>query len=125
LKRQQRARQLEKLERAADNLDKLELKVQKSVQKEKKVNERKKGWEDVNEEKKAKKQGLNAFGALEEEDDGRIDKEREWVSDEEMPEAVADAEEHVTPDVSGEVKEVVVPATNPLPVAPIEEDEML
>jgi hypothetical protein len=102
------------MERAADNLDKLELKVQKSLTKEKKVRERKKGWEDVNEEKKEKKQ-KNAFEALEDQDD-----DREWVSDEEMPEVELGAE-----DVAGAVKAVPVADSVPLAVANVEEDEML
>ncbi|KAF2279946.1 uncharacterized protein EI97DRAFT_358578, partial [Westerdykella ornata] len=85
LKRQQRLRHLKGLERAADNLDKLELKVQKSVAREKNVRERRKGWEEVNGERRDKKQ-RNPFEALEEGNFESSTREREWVSDEEMPE---------------------------------------
>lgn len=103
-----------------DNMDKLEHKVQKSVKKEKKVVERKKGWDEVNVEKK--KLGLagkkNAFEALEDDDEPGG---KEWVSDEEMPEV----DDGVLLEVQGEVKMVVVPESVPLPVATVEEDELL
>jgi hypothetical protein len=117
------------MERAADNLDKLEARVQKSVGREKKVKERRKGWEDVNNEKKKKGLKGNAFELLEEEENKR--QEREWVSDDEMPEV--DDESGVeegdvaSKEVRGEVKHVdaVVPESVPLPAATVEEDEML
>jgi len=104
------------MEKGADALDKLEVKVQRSVGNEKKVRERRKGWEEVNDGKK-KKGGFEVLGDGEE--DGG--KEREWVSDEEM-DGAADV---VVPEVSGEVKEVVVlPASVPLP-PPVDGEEML
>lgn len=116
MKRQQRARQMKAVDRAADNMDKLELKVQKSVGKEKKVKDRRKGWDEVNGEKRKK----NAFEILE---GGEEKKEREWVSDEEMPEVEVDS--GLQADVVGEVKEVVVPESMPQPVSTVEEDELL
>ncbi|KAF2466096.1 uncharacterized protein BDR25DRAFT_237994 [Lindgomyces ingoldianus] len=127
LKRQQRIRHQKGLERAADVLDKRELKVQKSVGKERKVRDRKKGWEDVN-ESRLKVKSRMGFEALEE--DGGSRREREWVSDEEMPEvevaAESEGDEVLGLGISGEVKEVVVPESVPLPVASaFEEDELL
>jgi hypothetical protein len=65
--------------------------------------------------KKAKSKGY-AFEGLEEDDGDKARAEREWVSDEEMPEVEG-----------GAVKELefVVPESIPLPQATVEEDEML
>lgn len=121
-KRQQRLRHLKGLERGAAVLDKRDIKVQKSVMKEKVVKERSKGWEDINgESKKKEKKSKNAFAALEEDDGLTNDKEREWVSDEDM-DAGAGADEVPEPEISGEVKNVEVAASVPLPIP---EDEML
>ena len=125
-------RQLNALERAEVVLDKLQNKVAKSVGKEKRVIERRKGWDEVNVDKRKllRKKG-NAFGALE--DEGTEGREREWVSDEEMPEADGGSGEDdrmvdgvaILAEVSGGVKQVIVPETIPLPDATAEEDELL
>ena len=147
MKRQQRLRQLNAIERAADNMDKLELKVQKSAGKEKKVRDRKKGWEELNvhggNEKSVKMKRGNVFNGLEDgEEESRSGKEREWVSDEEMDPVEGNRQEGnvgfgdvvmvpeqggvaLGPEISGEVKQVVLPESVPLPVATLEEDEML
>lgn len=134
IKRQQRLRRLKGVEKAESAVDKLEVKVQKSVGREKKVRERRKGWEEVNVTGKrkgeGKKLGGNAFEALDEERSGWRNGEREWVSDEEMPELDVNvgAEEDgnvMASEVSGEVREIILPQTIPLPVATAEEDEML
>lgn len=85
MKRAQRERALKALERADANMDKLETKVQKSIGRGKRVEGRKKTWDDLDGTKK--KKGKNAFAELEEDDDEEMAaREREWVSDEEMPE---------------------------------------
>ncbi|OCL03907.1 hypothetical protein AOQ84DRAFT_442390 [Glonium stellatum] len=126
LKRQQRLRQIKGMERAADVMEKLEVKMQKSVGREKRVRERRKAWDELNGEKTGTKIN-NAFSALENGGGG------EWVSDEEM-EAVEEAsgEVEAIPDATqtnavGEVKEVAVPESAPLPAATAteEEDEIL
>ena len=118
MKRSQRLRHAKGIERAADNLDKLELKVQKSLGREKKVKDRRKGWEEVNTDGTAKKKKTaNAFDALTHEDEAT--KEREWVSDEDMPE-VERAEDAVSAsETSVEVKQPVT-----VPTA-VEDDELL
>ncbi|KAF2736576.1 hypothetical protein EJ04DRAFT_575350 [Polyplosphaeria fusca] len=119
IKRQKRLRQLKSIEKAADALDKLEVKVQRSVGNEKKGRGRKKGWDEVNEVKR--KKGFEVLG--EEGEEGEEGGGREWVSDEEMDGAEANGMA-VMPEVSGEVKDVVVmPANVPLPAE--QEDELL
>ncbi|ORY19617.1 hypothetical protein BCR34DRAFT_609740 [Clohesyomyces aquaticus] len=120
LKHSQRVRQQAGIQRAFDVMDKREVKVLKSVVKEKKV-------EGVG-GKGGRGKG-NLFEALE---DGGLDlvedREREWVSDEEMPEVEVPEErsEVLEEAVQGEVKEAVVPESVPLPVATtLEEDELL
>lgn len=116
MKRQQRERQAKGMLRAEDNMEKLAQKVQKSLGKDKKVRERRKGWEEVNgdgvvgKKRKDKDSGANAFGALEEDEE---DEERKVWLDEDM----------VDDEVEGEVKEVAVAESVPLP-APVE-DEIL
>jgi hypothetical protein len=111
------------MEKAEDNMDKLELKKAKSLGRDKTVRERKKEWDNVNTGKKAKKG--NAFAELEEDGtDVTKRKETQWVDDEAMD--VAEGDDSVAvPKVSGEVKELVVPESIPLPVATVAEDEML
>jgi hypothetical protein len=127
LKRQQRLRHIKGIERAEDVIDKLELKRARSAGKDKKVRERKKGWEEVNGEKRRTKG--NAFDALDDVENNEQNerKDRDWISDEDMSEVEGGAiEDNVAlPEISGEVKELVIPASIPLPIAPVEGDEML
>lgn len=111
------------MERAEDVIDKLESKKAKSIGREKKVRERKKGWEEVNGEKKVKG---NAFDALDDAENNER-KDRDWISDEDMSEVEGGAADSNVAelDISGEVKELVVPESVPLPIATVEEDEML
>ncbi|KAF2264747.1 hypothetical protein CC78DRAFT_218613 [Lojkania enalia] len=118
MKRAQRLRQLKAMDKAESALDKLEVKVQQSVGREKVVKERRKGWEEVNAEKKKGKK--NPFEELER-DENSLEQEREWVNREDMD----GAEDAVRLKAVGEVKEVVVPASVPLPIATVEEDELL
>jgi hypothetical protein len=103
------------MERAADNMDKLELKRAKSFGRERKVKERAKGWEEVNEVKTKKRKPKDTL----DETDQEKRKQREWVSDEEMDDDVADVEPVIPDGVAGEVKELEVapPESIPLPVA--------
>lgn len=115
MKRSQRERALKALERADANMDKLETKVQKSVGRGKRVEARKKTWDDLDGTKK--KKGKNAFAELEEDDEEMATREREWVSDEDMPE------------VGGVQSAADVPQAasiaQPQAMAAVEEDEML
>ncbi|KAF2189053.1 hypothetical protein K469DRAFT_564290 [Zopfia rhizophila CBS 207.26] len=121
LKRAQRLRQIKGMEKWADAQDKLEVRVQRSAGKEKKVRERRKAWDEVNGEKK---KARNAFEVLEEE--GAAHRDRGWVSDEEMPEVDRGlGDDGLEAEVTGEVKELVVPASVPLPVVTAEEEELL
>jgi hypothetical protein len=124
--RAQRLRHQKGLERAEENSEKLALKRAKSRGKEQKIKERAKGWEDVNGDGTKKSKKEVALDELKEEAKRR---EREWVSDEEMDDEEAGAQNGVAVepqagDIKGENKQVesAVPASVPLAV---EEDEML
>jgi hypothetical protein len=119
LKRAQRARAQKAMERAADDMDKWELKKAKSIERAASIKERAKLWDEINGESKSAKK--SAFAMLAEHNETEeSNKDRDWVSDNDMDDETATKEGAVQSE--GKPVQAAAPENA---TAPVEEDELL